>query len=60
MDTDKSADGRPIINNVCLALEAASMQWIESKKELSMKTFKSLTTLVTCMESPGLPVAKEN
>ncbi len=35
-DTDSSANDRLIINSIRLALEAASLQWMEGEKELSM------------------------
>ncbi len=46
--------------NIRLALEAASLQWMEGEKEFFMRTHRSLTTFTTCMESPGLPVARDN
>ncbi len=60
VDKDSSANDRLIINNIRLALEADSLQWMESEKELPMRTPRSSTTFATCMESPGLPVARDN
>ncbi len=54
------AKNRLIINSNHLTLEAASLQWMEGKKELSMRTSRSLTTFSTCMELPGLPVERDN
>ncbi len=51
---------RLIINRIRVALEAASLQWMEGEKELSMRTPMPLTTFATYMELPGLPVAKDN
>ncbi len=59
-DTDSSSNDRIIIHNIRLNLEAASLQWMEGEKELSMRTPRSLTTFATCMELPGLLVAKDN
>ncbi len=59
-DTDSSANDHFITNNIRLALEATSLQWTEGEKELSMRTLRSLTTFVTCMKLPGLPVASDN
>ncbi len=60
VDTDSSANDRLIINNIRLDLEAASLQGMESEKELSTRTPRSSTTFATCMDSPGLPVARDN
>ncbi len=59
-DTDNSVNGYRVINRTLLTLEAASLQWMEGEKEFSMKTSRSLTTFATCMELPGLPVARDN
>ncbi len=57
-DTDISAYDRLIMNNIRLALKAASLQWMEGEKELSMRKPRSLTTFATCMESPvARPIA---
>ncbi len=53
--TDSSANDHLIMYNIRLSLGAASLQWVEGEKELSMRT-----TFATCMESPGLSVAKDN
>ncbi len=42
-----SAKDRLIINSIRFALEAASLQWMEGEKELSMRTPMSLTTFAT-------------
>ncbi len=49
-----------VIKSTRIALEEASVQWIEGGKELSMRTTRCWTTFATCMESPGLRVAKDN
>ncbi len=46
---------RLIDNNILLVMEAASLQRMKDEKELPMRT----PTFATCMESPGLPVAKD-
>ncbi len=58
--TDRTANGRIIINNIRLALETHILQLMEGEKELYMKTPRSLTTSVICMELSGLPVSKDN
>ncbi len=58
--TDSPAYDHLTINSVQLALEAASLQWMEGEKEFSMRTPKSLPTFATCMELPRLPVARDN
>ncbi len=40
-DTNSSVNDRLIINSIRLALEVASLQWMEGEKELSMRTPRS-------------------
>ncbi len=47
MHTDSSTNERLIVYSICLALEAASLQWMEGEKELSVRTPRSLTTFAT-------------
>ncbi len=58
-DTDSSANGHLIKNNIRLALEAASLQWMEGEMELSMRTPRPLTAFAACMELPELLVARD-
>ncbi len=44
VDTDRSANDRFIIKSIRLALEAASLQWMEGEKELPMRTPRSSST----------------
>ncbi len=58
-DTNSSANDRLIINSIGIALGASSLQWMESEKELSMRTTMSLKVFATCVKAPGLPVARD-
>ncbi len=58
--TDNQSNDGLIINNERLALEAGSLREVYGEKELDMRKPKSLTTVATCMESPGLPLAKDS
>ncbi len=55
-DTDSSVKDRLIRYSKRLALDAASLQWMEGEKELSMRASKPLTKLATYIEFPGIPV----
>ncbi len=57
MDTDKPTNDRLIINNIRLALEAVVLQWMKGEKDVNAR---SLITFATCIESPGLPAARDN
>ncbi len=39
-DTDNSANNHHIISSICLALEAAFLQWVEGEKEFYIKIAK--------------------
>ncbi len=59
-DTGSLAEDCLTVSSIGLALEAASLQWMEAEKELSVRTPRSKTLLTTCMELPGLPLARDN
>ncbi len=58
--TNILAKGHLSINSRRLALGAASLQRKGDEKELSVRTPRSLTTFVICLESSGVAVPKDN
>ncbi len=47
------------VNNVRVVVEAVSLLWMESKKELFPRAPKSATSFVTCMEFQEVAVSKD-
>ncbi len=56
---DSPAKDRLIINGRHLALEAASLRWIDGGRELLVRTPTSLTTFAACKESQEIAVTND-